>query len=55
VFMKYGISQNPGTRYTKAELDGGYLVRLSTGPRAWVRQMEYQMNKMDPGPQMVRP
>jgi hypothetical protein len=36
-------------------IKGGYLEELSSGPRAWMRQMEYQMNRMDPGPLMFRP
>lgn len=56
VFQKYGISQDLRSRYTQEELgEGGYLRPLTEGPRAWMRQMEYQMNQIDPGPEMIRP
>jgi RHS repeat-associated protein len=55
VFQKFGISQNPGARYSKVKLNGGYLEEIITGPRAWIRQIEYHMNTLEPGPEMVRP
>jgi len=49
-FLKHGISQDPSKRYTQAELDGGYLIRIQTGPRSEILKIERNLVETNPGP-----
>jgi hypothetical protein len=49
-FLKHGISQDPGRRYTQAELDGGYLIETRTGPRREILRLERELVETNPGP-----
>ena len=49
-FLKHGISQDPSKRYTQAELDGGYLVEIETGPRSEILKKERALVETNPGP-----
>ena len=49
-FLKHGISQNPGTRYTQKELNGGYLIETQTGPRKEILEIERDLVETNPGP-----
>lgn len=39
-FLKHGISQDPSKRYSKKELDGGFLIDTQTGPRREILKIE---------------
>lgn len=49
-FLKHGISQNPSTRYTQKELNGGYLVETQSGPRVEMLKIERNLVETKPGP-----
>lgn len=49
-FLKYGISQNPSTRYTQKELAGGFLIETKTGPRKEILKTERDLVETNPGP-----
>jgi hypothetical protein len=50
--LKYGITKNPETRYTVAELAGGRLKILAEGPRKDMLQLERNLHETLPfGPE----
>jgi hypothetical protein len=50
--LKYGISDNPATRYSQAELDGGRLKILAHGERGEMLQLERSLHENLPiGPE----
>ncbi len=49
-FLKHGVSQDPATRYSAKELDGGFLVRKLTGPRRDIIAIERDLVERMPGP-----
>ena len=50
-FLKHGISQDPSKRYTREELNGGYLIRTQTGPRKEMLRIERDLVERRPGPE----
>jgi len=56
-FRKNGItSQEPmEKRYTKDELDGGYMEEVDRGPRKEIRAKEQEMTETNPGPDNKEP
>lgn len=52
-FLKHGISQNPSTRYTQKELDGGVLIKpksarartYSKPSEIWLRQIPARLTR----------
>ena len=54
-FQKWGISDNPQTRYTSKELDGGYVKEYRTGPRDQIMDRERRLTERFPGPQNNEP
>ncbi len=50
VFLKHGVSQKPGRRYTQTELNGGYLIETQTGPRREILKIERELVETNPGP-----
>ena len=48
-FLKYGISQDPETRYSDNELEGGEVKPLQTGPRFQMLAVERYMVEMSRG------
>jgi hypothetical protein len=49
-FQKWGVSQDTGGRYTKGELDGGWLDRYRAGPRGDMLDLERKFVERFPGP-----
>jgi RHS repeat-associated protein len=54
-FRKHGISQDPQQRYTKTELDGGYVVETQTLPRRDALRVERSLVETNPGPDNHEP
>jgi hypothetical protein len=50
--LKYGIPKNPATRYTPAELNGGRLNLLTSGPKEDMLALERSLHETLPvGPE----
>jgi Pretoxin HINT domain len=49
-FLKYGITQNLKTRYTRKQLNGGWLEEVTSGPRSEMLKMERDLVERTPGP-----
>jgi RHS repeat-associated protein len=49
-FEKWGITQDLATRYTKSELAGGQLTRMTSGPRNQMLRIERWLVETSPGP-----
>ena len=49
-FLKHGISQDPASRYTQAEVNGGYLIETKRGPRSEILKIERDLVETNPGP-----
>jgi RHS repeat-associated protein len=50
--LKYGITKNPGTRYTSAELNGGWLNILASGSKQDMLALERSLHETLPiGPE----
>lgn len=50
--LKFGITDNPATRYTAAELNGGSLRIIGQGERSEMLSLERQLHEMLPiGPE----
>ena len=50
--LKFGITNNPATRYTPAELNGGALRLVASGPRAKMLALERELHSTLPiGPE----
>lgn len=49
-FEKHGVTQDPDTRYSKKEIDGGRLVESERGPRRDMLKKERERVESDPGP-----
>lgn len=50
--LKFGITDNPATRYTAAQLNGGGLRILDQGPRSDMLSLERQLHETLPlGPE----
>jgi RHS repeat-associated protein len=54
-FRKWGISQDHNTRYTSAELNGGKIRPLRSGPRAEMINRERRLVERFPGPDNKEP
>jgi hypothetical protein len=54
-FLKYGISQNPATRYSNTFMADKEIFRVATGPRADMLALERQMVTQNPGPLNFEP
>lgn len=54
-FLKYGISQNPATRYSKSFMADKDIFRVATGTRADMLALERQMVTQNPGPLNFEP
>jgi hypothetical protein len=54
-FLKWGITQDLKTRYTDAELAGGYLTRKASGPRREILKKERDLVETCPGPMNCEP
>lgn len=50
IFQKNGVSQNANTRYSKAELAGGRVRVVETGPRRQMLDNERFATETNPGP-----
>ena len=53
--QKWGISQNPDTRYTKPQLGTDHLEIIETGPRDEILAKERALVESDPGPMNREP
>jgi hypothetical protein len=49
-FLKWGISQNPATRYTKAFMQDKYMILIQSRPRHAMLNLERVMAETKPGP-----
>ena len=49
-FLKWGVTQDLASRYTRAELNGGYLTEIREGPRSTILQIEHWLVETKPGP-----
>jgi hypothetical protein len=49
-FLKWGVSQNPNTRYSKSELNGGRVVVVGSGTRDEMIALERALTESMPGP-----
>jgi hypothetical protein len=50
--LKYGITKNPATRYTSAEMDGGRLNILASGTKSDMLALERSLHEWMPiGPE----
>lgn len=49
-FLKYGISQNPATRYSKAFMEDKFSKPIASGRRTDMLAMERQLVTQHPGP-----
>ena len=49
-FEKWGISQDPSTRYSTTVLDGGQLKTYRSGPRSEILKQERRLVERFPGP-----
>lgn len=54
-FLKYGISINPATRYTKSFMVGKVIDPIASGSRADMLALERQMVTANPGPLNIEP
>jgi hypothetical protein len=54
-FLKWGISQNPDTRYTKKQMAGGHLEEYMTGSRSEILDWEKYLVERHPGPMNREP
>src|SRR5690606_19540534 len=53
--MKWGVSKNPKTRYSKKELIGHEVKGKKTGPRDEVLSLERKLTERYPGPMNKEP
>ncbi|MBL4674513.1 MAG: hypothetical protein JKX81_19785 [Arenicella sp.] len=49
-FLKHGVTQDLNTRYTKKELNDGFLLRTQEGSRKEVLKAERELVETNPGP-----
>ncbi|MFO0831448.1 MAG: RHS repeat-associated core domain-containing protein [Phycisphaerales bacterium] len=49
-FLKWGVTRNMATRYSKKELAGGTLSKVAEGPRRLMLQQERELVETQPGP-----
>ena len=49
-FLKHGITQDLGKRYSQKELNGGYLIETASGPRREMLKLERELVETNPGP-----
>lgn len=54
-FLKWGITQDMNTRYSRAELAGGRLVPEASGPRREILRQERELVETCPGPLNCEP
>lgn len=54
-FLKWGKTQNLDTRYTKEQLDGGWLERYDSGNAIEIHAKERNKVETDPGPENKEP
>jgi hypothetical protein len=54
-FMKWGISQNPAARYSKAFMDGKKIQIVGQGARKFIAGLERIMVEMGGGPDNKEP
>jgi hypothetical protein len=54
-FLKWGITQNPATRYPASFLKYMRLVRVTEGPRSLMLQLERDLVETAPGPLNMEP
>ncbi len=53
--IKWGISQNPATRYSRAFMEDKYLDVANSGPRGDMLQLERNLVETNPGPLNFEP
>jgi hypothetical protein len=54
-FLKYGISQNPATRYSNTFMADKEIFRVASGSRSDMLTLERQMVTQNPGPLNFEP
>jgi RHS repeat-associated protein len=54
-FLKWGISDDPQTRYSSKELNGGYVKEYRNGSRSDILKMERRLVERYPGPDNHEP
>jgi len=54
-FLKWGKSQNPHTRYTSKELNGGFIKEYMAGPTDQILNRERRLVERFPGPENNEP
>jgi hypothetical protein len=54
-FQKYGISQNPATRYSNSFMADKDIFPITSGPRSEMLKLERQMVTANPGPLNLEP
>ncbi len=53
--MKWGVTQNPASRYTREFMQGKYLDLINNGPRSDMLQLERNLVETNPGPLNFEP
>jgi hypothetical protein len=53
--LKWGISSNPGGRYTATQMEGKVMTQIQTGTRVDIAAVERQLVERLPGPENLEP